>query len=57
MEKILLDTNFLLIPSQFKVDIFSEIKRICNFSYKLYVLDKSVGELNYIIENQKGINQ
>ena len=54
MEKILLDTNFLMINSQFKVDIFSEIERICNFNYKIYVLDKTVEELENIIEKQKG---
>ena len=54
MKKILLDTNFLLRTFQFKVDIFSEIERICNFNYKLYVLDKTVDELKYIIEKQKG---
>ena len=54
MKKILLDTNFLMINAQFRVDIFSEIERICNFNYKLYVLDKTVDELKYIIEKQKG---
>jgi len=54
MKKILLDTNFLLIPSQFKVDIFSEIGRICNFNYKLFILDKTIGELENIIMKQKG---
>ena len=51
---ILLDTNFLMLSAQFNVDIFSEIERICNFNYKLYVLDKTVDELKYIIEKQKG---
>ena len=54
MKKILLDTNFLLIPVQFKVDIFSEIERICNFNYKLFVLDKIIEELKGIIQHQKG---
>lgn len=53
-KKILLDTNFLLVPYQFGVDIFGEIERICDFRYKLYVLDKSIGELEGIIKNQKG---
>ena len=57
MKKILLDTNFLLIPAQFKVDIFSEIERICNFNYKLYILDKTIEELNNIIEKQRGKNR
>ena len=54
MKKILLDTNFLLIPPQFKVDIFSEIERICYFNYKLYILDRTVDELENIIKKQKG---
>lgn len=54
MEKILLDTNFLLIPAYFKVDIYAEINRICNFPYQLYVMDKSFKELDGIIENQRG---
>ncbi len=54
MKKILLDTNFLLAPIQFKIDIFSEIDRICIFSYKLYILDRAIEELNNIIEKQKG---
>ena len=54
MKKIILDTNFLLIPAQFKLDIFSEISNICNFKYKLYILDKTMNELSNIIEKQKG---
>lgn len=54
MKKIILDTNFLLIPAQFHVDIFSEIERICDFSYSLNVLDKTLDELNNIIEKQRG---
>lgn len=54
MKKIILDTNFLLIPVQFKIDIFSEIDRICLFSYRLYILDKTIDELNSIIKKQKG---
>lgn len=57
MKKILIDTNFLLIPAQFKVDIFSEIERICSFNYKLFILDKTMEELKSIIENQKGKNK
>ena len=54
MKKILLDTNFLMISFQFRVDIFSEIERICNFNYKLFVLDKTIEELKNIYETQKG---
>ncbi len=54
MEKILLDTNFLMACFQFKADIFSEIERTCPFSYKAYVLDKTMKELESIAEKQKG---
>ena len=54
MEKILLDTNFLMACFQFKADIFSEIERICAFNYKIYVLDKTAEELKNIAEKQKG---
>lgn len=52
MKKIMLDTNFLMIPLQFKVDIFSEFERICNFNYKLCIYRNSVNELNDIIKKQ-----
>lgn len=54
MRKILLDTNFLLAVYQFKVDIFSEIERICRFNYGIFALDKSIDELKNIIEKQRG---
>jgi len=53
-KKILLDTNFLLIPHQFRVDIFTQINRIMHFQYKIFVLDKSVEELKKAIGEQKG---
>ena len=52
--KILLDTNFLLIPGQFKVDIFSEIERICTFNFELCVLDVTIEELENIARKQVG---
>jgi len=55
MKKIILDTNFLMAVGQFKVDIFSEIYRICNFNYQLCIIDKTVDELEKIIQSrQKG---
>ncbi len=52
--KILLDTNFLLIPSQFKVDIFSEIDRIIETNYNICILDKTIDELNNVVNKAKG---
>ena len=42
---IVLDTNFLLIPGQFKVDIFRELERIIDSPYRLVVLDATIDEL------------
>ena len=53
MQKILLDTNFLLIPMAFNVDIFSEFNRLFPLN-KLSILDKSIGELRNIELKQKG---
>ncbi len=52
--KILLDTNFLLIPAEFRVDIFSELERLMDRKYKLYILDKTITELKNIVRSQKG---
>ena len=57
MRKILLDTNFLLIPYQFKVDIFTQIDKIATFEYELFILDKTLEELKNIVEEQKGKNK
>ncbi len=57
MKKIIIDTNFLLIPYQFKVDIFSEISRVCSFSYELYIVDKTIQELEKIVNKQTGKNR
>ncbi|MBW2992085.1 nucleotide-binding protein [Candidatus Woesearchaeota archaeon] len=55
--KIILDTNFLMAIAQFKIDIFSEIDRIADFKYEICILDKTIDELNNIIETQKGKNK
>jgi len=54
MKKIIIDTNFLMIPFQFKIDIFSEIEKIVLEPYSLYIVDKTIDELNKIINEQKG---
>ena len=54
MKRIILDTNFLLIPSQFNVDVFSQIKKLMTVPYELHVLDETVKELEKIKEEQKG---
>ena len=52
MKKIILDTNFLMIPYQFNVDIFEEIKRIMEEKYELIIFDKIIKELERIAESK-----
>jgi len=54
MKQIIIDTNFLLIPAQFRVDIFSEIDRLMHESYELCILEGTIDELNKITEKQSG---
>ena len=51
--EILLDTNFLMLPAQHKIDIFSELERILDFSFELFIIDKSICELDKIISDAK----
>jgi|SRR3972149_3842260 len=46
MVEILLDTNFLLLPGEYRVDIFAEIRRIITGPYELIILDRTIDELN-----------
>ncbi|MDP2749971.1 MAG: hypothetical protein Q8O89_04015 [Nanoarchaeota archaeon] len=52
--KIIIDTNFIMIPIQFKVDIYSEIRELCDFPYELCVMNGTIDELKKI---QKDKNQ
>ncbi|MBR9698923.1 nucleotide-binding protein [Candidatus Woesearchaeota archaeon] len=54
MKKIIIDTNFLLIPITQGVDIFSEFDRIMDEPFQLFVVDKTIEELNTIIQDQSG---
>jgi hypothetical protein len=56
-KKVVLDTNFLLIPGQFKVDIFSEIERIMQEPFELCIVDKSIAELNKLAAGGRQIDK
>ncbi len=47
--RIILDTNFLLIPARLRVDIFEEIRRIMNEPYELCVVEETINELNSLV--------
>lgn len=50
MKTIILDTNFLVDCLAWKVDFFSELRRICDFPFRLAVVDKTLDELGMIIK-------
>ena len=45
MKKIILDTDFLLISLKHHVDIFSELGRICDFNFEIFIVDRLIDEL------------
>ncbi len=49
MKRIILDTNFLLVPAQFGVDIFSEIERACRFPHELAMMEGTPKELEHLL--------
>ncbi len=52
IKKIVLDTNFLLIPFYYKIDIFSEIAYSIQTSYKLIIPSSVVYELKSLSKNK-----
>jgi rRNA-processing protein FCF1 len=47
MKKIIIDTNFLLIPAQFKIDIFRKLEE---FGGEFVVLEPSLDELKKLVK-------
>ena len=54
MKTVIIDTNMLMQIGQFKLDILSEIDRICLFCHKVAILEGTIIELEGIVHNQKG---
>lgn len=54
MNKILLDTNILMIPVLENIDIFAEFEKLFGANYKLFILDKSIDELENIEKQNSG---
>jgi len=55
-QRIVLDTNFLMIPGQFGTDIFEEMKTL-DFSYTIHIVSGTLAELDKIIEKDKSKNK
>ncbi len=48
------DTNFLLVPGQFGVDVFSELRRILDVRFKIAVPNVVLQELEVIERKSRG---
>jgi len=44
--KVILDTNFFMVPEKFKIDVFGELDRIVEGEYELVTVDSVIKELN-----------
>ena len=53
---IILDTNFLFITFEFRIDLISEIKRVVGSDYTLYIYEGTINELK-AIEKRKDKNK
>jgi len=47
----------LLAVADFKIDIFTELEKTCDFNYELFTIEKVIDEIKNIIKTQKGKNR
>lgn len=45
MKRIIIDTDFLLDCVKWRIDLFREMERACDFQYELCIVDKTLEEL------------
>lgn len=53
LKKLVLDTNFLMVPGQLGVDIFAELKRAADFPFEIYTTSGNVLELEKLKKEAK----
>lgn len=54
MKKVILDTDFLVHCASHKVDYEEELRRILDFAHEIFIIDKTIDELDNIISTQTG---
>lgn len=57
MKKVLIDTNVLLSIFRFKIDIFSELNRVLDEKYEIYIVEKTIEELKYVYKSHKKLKE
>ena len=53
MKKIILDTNAIMAISEFKLDLFTELDKVCDFPYQVFVVQGTLDELEKIQREQR----
>ncbi len=48
---VIIDTNFFLIPYQFRIDIFTELEYLIDMNHYFVITSKTLRELGKIVEN------
>ena len=56
-KRVILDTNMLMVIRQFGIDVISEVDRLVDDTYKVYILDETIVELKKLAEEEKGNNK
>ena len=51
---IIIDTNGWMAVAEFKIDLFSELEKTCDFNYKIKLLSGTIEELKKITVEQRG---
>ena len=55
--RLILDTNFLIHSITYRIDIIDELRRVLDFNYEIYILDKTIEELKKINSLESQIAQ
>ena|SRR3989338_7601060 len=53
MKKVIIDTNALMAMVEFKIDLFAELEKTCDFKYEIMVLEGTIRELQQIQQEQR----
>ena len=51
---VIIDTNAWMAMGEFKTDLFSELRKCCDFPFEMAVLEGTIRELKNIQEEQRG---
>ncbi len=53
MKRIIIDTNAWMAIADFRIDLFAELEKACDFHYEICALQATIEELHKIISEQR----